>query len=71
VNDRLLIEVIHSGHDAVLEFLFGATLMWRRTERASLEKKPSMRLSQERCLRVKVGPSSETLHRGRRDDTLI
>jgi hypothetical protein len=28
--------------------------MWRRTERASLEKKPSMRLSQEPCLGVKV-----------------
>src|SRR5271168_1423846 len=31
-----------------------ATRMWRRTERASLEKKPSMRLSQEPCLGVKV-----------------
>jgi transposase len=28
--------------------------MWRRTERANLEKKPSMRLSQEPCLGVKV-----------------
>ena len=28
--------------------------MWRRTERASLEKKPSTRLSQEPCLGVKV-----------------
>jgi hypothetical protein len=33
---------------------FEATLMWRRTERANLEKKPSMRLSQEPCLGVKV-----------------
>src|SRR6266436_8973995 len=31
-----------------------ATRMWRRTERASLEKKPSTRLSQEPCLGVKV-----------------
>src|SRR5262249_20525040 len=30
------------------------TRMWRRTERANLEKKPSMRLSQEPCLGVKV-----------------
>ena len=30
------------------------TRMWRRTERASLEKKPSTRLSQEPCLGVKV-----------------
>src|SRR5208337_3244097 len=29
-----------------------ATRMWRRTERASLEKKPSTRLSQEPCLGV-------------------
>ena len=28
--------------------------MWRRTERANLEKKPSIRLSQEPCLGVKV-----------------
>jgi len=28
--------------------------MWRRTERANLEKKPSMRLSQEPCLGVNV-----------------
>ncbi len=33
---------------------FDATRMWRRTERANLEKKPSMRLSQEPCLGVKV-----------------
>jgi len=33
---------------------FDATRMWRSTERANLEKKPSMRLSQEPCLGVKV-----------------
>src|SRR5215208_1555255 len=31
-----------------------ATRMWRRTERANLEKKPSTRLSQEPCVGVKV-----------------
>src|SRR5271169_5502714 len=31
-----------------------ATRMWRRIERASFEKKPSTRLSQEPCLGVKV-----------------
>src|ERR1019366_8189224 len=31
-----------------------ATRMWRRTERANLEKKPSTRFSQEPCLGVKV-----------------
>src|SRR5215471_13891474 len=30
------------------------TRMWRSTERASLEKKPSMRLSHEPCVGVKV-----------------
>ena len=30
------------------------TRMWRRTERANLEKKPSMRFSHEPCLGVKV-----------------
>ena len=28
--------------------------MWRRTDRANLDKKPSMRLSHEPCLGVKV-----------------
>src|ERR1700721_601831 len=36
-----------------------ATRMWRRTERASLEKKPSTRLSQEPCLESVRG-----LHQG-------
>jgi hypothetical protein len=39
--------------------------MWRRTERASLEKKPSTRLSQEPCLGVKVNsnlPAGCTAH---------
>src|SRR5665213_805715 len=31
-----------------------ATRMWRRTERASFEKKPSTRFSHEPCLGVKV-----------------
>jgi hypothetical protein len=33
---------------------FDATRMWRRTERATLEKKPSTRLSQELCLGMKI-----------------
>ena len=37
-----------------LSSCFEATRMWRRTERANLEKKPSMRLSHEPCLGVKV-----------------
>src|SRR5580765_4450678 len=37
-----------------LSSCFEVTRMWRKTERANLEKKPSMRLSQEPCLGVKV-----------------
>ena len=37
-----------------LSSCFDLTRMWRRTERANLEKKPSMRLSHEPCLGVKV-----------------
>src|SRR3954465_12981925 len=37
-----------------------ATRMWRNTERASLEKKPSMRFSQEPCVGVKVNVKRPT-----------
>jgi len=37
-----------------LSSCFEVTRMRRRTERANLEKKPSMRLSQEPCLGVNV-----------------
>ena len=37
-----------------LRSCFEVTRMWRRTDRANLEKKPSMRLSHEPCLGVKV-----------------
>ena len=37
-----------------LSSCFDATRMWRKTERANLEKNPSMRLSQEPCVGVKV-----------------
>ena len=37
-----------------LSSCFEVTRIWRRTERANLEKKPSIRLSQEPCLGVKV-----------------
>jgi hypothetical protein len=54
MDDGVTIEVIHGGHDTVLEFCLEATRIWRSTERASFEKKPSTRLSQEPCLGVKV-----------------
>src|SRR6185312_5620678 len=37
-----------------LSSCFEVTRTWRRTDRANLEKKPSMRLSHEPCLGVKV-----------------
>ena len=54
MDDGSFVEVIHGSHDAVLELLLDATRMCRRTERASLEKKPSTKFSQEPCLGVKV-----------------
>jgi transposase len=49
VNDGIAVEIIYGGHEAILSSCLDATRMWRRTERASLEKKSSMRLSQEPC----------------------
>ena len=43
-----------------LSSCFEATRMWRRTERANLEKKPSIRLSHEPCLGVKVSSKRPT-----------
>ena len=50
----MAIDVVDAGHDARLSSCFDVTRIWRRTERANLEKKPSIRLSQEPCLGVKV-----------------
>jgi hypothetical protein len=46
-------EIIHGGDEAVLEFLFGCDADVAQ-DGASLEKKPSARLSQEPCLSVNV-----------------
>ena len=54
MNDRIAIDLVDAGDDALLELYFEATRMLRKTERANLEKKPSTRLSQEPCLGVKV-----------------
>ena len=54
MDDWVSINVIDGSHDAVLEFLLEVTRMLRKTERANLEKKPSIKLSQEPCLGVKV-----------------
>ena len=37
--------------------------MWRKTDRANLEKKPSMRLSHEPCLGVKVNSKHQAVER--------
>jgi len=44
--------------------------MWRRTERASLEKKPSTRFSQEPCLGVKVNSKRPVVLLGKRPKNL-
>ena len=50
----MAIDVVDAAMMRSLSSCFDATRMWRRTERANLEKKPSTRLSQEPCLGVKV-----------------
>jgi len=50
VHDWTTIESSMPAMMRSLSSFFGVTWMWRRTERANLEKKPSMRLSQEPCL---------------------
>lgn len=47
-----------------LSSCFEATRIWRRTERANLEKNPSMRLSHEPCLGVKVEFGAPAWSRG-------
>ena len=54
MDDGMAIDVVDAGHDALLESCFDVTRIWRRTERANFEKKPSIRFSQEPCLGVKV-----------------
>jgi hypothetical protein len=40
VDDGVAIYVVDAGHNALFEFVFEVTRMWRRTDRANLEKKP-------------------------------
>ena len=54
MDDGMTIDIGDAGHDAFLSSCFEVTRMWRSTERANLEKKPSMRLSHEPCLGMKV-----------------
>jgi hypothetical protein len=55
VDDGLSVDVGDGGQDAIFELLFGSDPdMTRTTERASLEKKPSTRLSQEPCFGVRT-----------------
>src|ERR1700747_3620167 len=54
VDNRLLIEQIHGGDDALLDFLFGGGADVAQNRAASLEKKPSMRLSREPWVGVKL-----------------
>jgi hypothetical protein len=48
-----------------LSSCFDVTRIWRRTERANLEKKPSMRLSQEPCCPSSASRRSRQARRAR------
>ena len=52
VNDRAAVDAVDGRQDSVAHSSGEATRMCRSTERASLEKYPSIRLSQEPCLGV-------------------
>jgi hypothetical protein len=54
VNDGLAIDVADERHQAFPELCLEQTRMWRSIERASLEKKPSMRLSHDPWVGVNV-----------------
>ena len=54
VDDGLAIDVGNKGHRRSPSSCLELTRMWRSTERASLEKKPSMRLSHDPCVGVNV-----------------
>ena len=53
-----------------LSSCFDVTRIWRRTEWANLETKPSIRLSQEPCLGVKVSRSGAAAGLRRRQAAL-
>jgi hypothetical protein len=60
VDDGMPVGVVDAGDDALLEFVLGMTWMWRTTERANLEKKPSMRLSQRVSAGVALRPRGKS-----------
>ena len=54
MDDGMTVEFIHAAMTRSLSSCLVVTRIWRNTERASFEKKPSMRLSQEPCVGVNV-----------------
>src|ERR1700739_34366 len=54
VDDRLAVDVVDEGHRRSLSSCLEVTRIWRNSERASLENKPSMRLSHEPWVGVNV-----------------
>jgi hypothetical protein len=54
VDDGLAIDVGNEGRQAFVEFVFGADADVAQDRRASFEKKPSMRLSHDPWVGVKV-----------------
>jgi hypothetical protein len=54
VDDRVLMRRSIAAMMRSLSSCLDVTRMWRRTDRVSLEKKPSTRLSHEPCLGAKL-----------------
>jgi hypothetical protein len=54
VDDRVAVDVVDEGHQPLLEFVFRVDPDVAQYERANLEKKPSMILSQDPWVGVKV-----------------
>jgi len=54
MDDWMLVDVIHGGHGAILELLFGCHTDVAQDGACKLGKESSTRFSQEPCLGVKV-----------------
>ena len=54
MDDGVSVELVHGGHDTVLELLFGCDADMAQDRAGEFREEASTRLSQEPCLGVKV-----------------
>jgi hypothetical protein len=54
MNDRLAVDVLEIRQDPGFQFGLGSDRMYRSMDRVILEKKPSIRLSQDPCCGVNI-----------------